>query len=93
LHASAAFAEAHETGQTQPIELTQSRDSAAVIGIMGTDVKFTPVEALLSDTDMKNRKSKKAWWYEHRPLVDLLSGRGLFASREQDEEKAHKEPS
>jgi 6-phosphofructokinase 1 len=58
---------------------------------MGADVKFTPIEDLLSETDLKNRKSKKAWWYEHRPLVDLLSGRGLFASREQDEKAAQEQ--
>lgn len=88
LHASAAFAEAHENGRCQPIELTRSRESAAVVGIMGTDVKFTAVEDLLSETDMKNRKSTREWWYQHRPLVDLLSGRGLFASREQDKREA-----
>ncbi|KAI9282843.1 6-phosphofructokinase [Umbelopsis sp. AD052] len=91
LHASAAFTEAHENGKCQPIELTHAKESAAVIGIMGTDVKFTPIEDLLGETDMKNRKSQKAWWYEHRPLVDLLSGRGLFASREQDERENRKE--
>ncbi|GAB5588197.1 6-phosphofructokinase [Umbelopsis nana] len=91
MHASAAFAEAHENGRDQPIELTNSKESASVIGIMGTDVKSTPIEDLLSETDLKNRKSKKAWWYEHRPLVDLLSGRGLFASREQDEKAAQEQ--
>ncbi|KAG2184891.1 hypothetical protein INT43_000804 [Umbelopsis isabellina] len=86
LHASAAFSEAHANRSEQPIELTHAKESAAVVGIMGTDVKFTSVTDLLSETDLKNRKSTKSWWYAHRPLVDLLSGRGLFTSREQDEQ-------
>ncbi|KAG0166860.1 6-phosphofructokinase, alpha subunit [Apophysomyces sp. BC1034] len=78
-HSTEAFDKAHEARKEAPIELTRCADSAAVIGISGADISFLSVQELLPVTDAKNRKPKAAWWYDHRPLVDLLAGRGLFA--------------
>ncbi|KAI7863730.1 6-phosphofructokinase [Spinellus fusiger] len=65
-----------------PIELTQETVSVAVVGMRGHKVTFSPVKELMLDTDITNRKPRSAWWYEHRPLVDLLSGRGHFDEEE-----------
>ncbi|KAF1798054.1 6-phosphofructokinase [Mucor lusitanicus] len=77
-HTSEALCKAHETGSPVPIELTNSNESVAVAGISGHSVIFEPVTALMAVTDMKNRKPRTAWWSEHRPVIDLLAGRGHF---------------
>ncbi|KAI9315943.1 6-phosphofructokinase [Dichotomocladium elegans] len=78
-HSIAALNKAHEEGTPAPVEICSGDESIAVVGITGVDVTFRSVKELLPVTDMKNRKPKAAWWFEHRPLVDLLSGRGLFS--------------
>ncbi|KAI7859897.1 6-phosphofructokinase [Circinella umbellata] len=83
LHSSEALDKAYLSKQGTPIELTQCEDSVAVVGIWGADVKCNSVKSLLPVTDMKNRKPRSAWWFEHRPLVDLLAGRGLFTPEAQ----------
>lgn len=83
LHATEALDRAFQTKNPTPVELTRSHESAAVVGISGVDVVFSSVQELLPKTDFKNRKPRGAWWYEHRPLVDLLSGRGLFTPQAQ----------
>lgn len=69
---------AHKSGSPVPIELTNIKESVTVAGISGHAVVFGPVTSLLSVTDMKNRKPRDAWWYEHRSVIDLLAGRGYF---------------
>ncbi|CAO3700457.1 unnamed protein product [Rhizopus stolonifer] len=69
---------AHKDGVEAPIDLTNVKQSVTVAGIHGNSIVFTPVEDLMEETDMKNRKPHKAWWAEHRPIIDLLAGRGLF---------------
>jgi 6-phosphofructokinase 1 len=50
--------------------------TAAVIGIQGAHVVFSPMEKLeREDTDWKNRRPKKAFWLGLRGIVDTLSGR------------------
>ncbi|KAI7858881.1 phosphofructokinase domain-containing protein [Circinella umbellata] len=84
-HTSEALNTAFEQKRDEPtpIELTKSKDSIAVVGISGVDVIYSSVQDLLPKTDLKNRKPRGAWWYEHRPLVDMLSGRGLFTKQQQ----------
>lgn len=82
-HTSEALDKAFEAKQVAPVELSKDPASAAVVGITGVDVKFRSVQELLPITDLKNRKPRDAWWFEHRPLVDLLSGRGLFTPQAQ----------
>ncbi|KAG1066159.1 hypothetical protein G6F42_026713 [Rhizopus arrhizus] len=77
-HTTEALCKAHEAGSPVPIELTNSKESVAVAGISGHSVIFEPVSALMAVTDMKNRKPRTAWWSEHRPVIDLLAGRGHF---------------
>ncbi|KAI9320079.1 6-phosphofructokinase [Dichotomocladium elegans] len=82
-HTSDALNDAHNSGSPAPIELTTAPESIAVVGIAGNAVKYNSVKDLLAETDIKNRKPRAAWWYEHRDLVDLLAGRGLFTPEAQ----------
>ncbi|OAD65385.1 hypothetical protein PHYBLDRAFT_137735 [Phycomyces blakesleeanus NRRL 1555(-)] len=56
----------------------------AVVGLTGAEVHFPSVKELVPKADLANRKPNKAWWFEHRDLVDLLSGRGLFTPEAQE---------
>lgn len=51
------------------------RESAAVITIQGSRIVFAPVEDVLAQTDMKNRRGKTTWWKDIRELVELMGGR------------------
>ncbi|KAI8092438.1 6-phosphofructokinase [Gilbertella persicaria] len=82
-HTSAALEEAYCSKQDVPIELSRMHESAAVVGLSGVGVTYRPVTELIAVSDMKNRKPLDSWWMEHRPLVDLLSGRGLFTPQAQ----------
>jgi 6-phosphofructokinase 1 len=82
-HTSAALGIAYKQKAPVPVELTKATESAAVVGVSGSDVAYNPVKELIKVTDMKNRKPLDAWWLGHRPLVDLLSGRGLFTPESQ----------
>ncbi|KAI9010016.1 6-phosphofructokinase [Phycomyces nitens] len=83
-HTAAALEKAHLLGEPVPIELTTVPESIAVVGLIGAEVHFPSVEELLPKADLANRKPTKAWWFEHRNLVDLLSGRGLFTPEAQE---------
>ncbi|KAF7722032.1 6-phosphofructokinase, alpha subunit [Apophysomyces ossiformis] len=85
-HSAEACDQAHHARRDAPIELTRSVESAAVVGLSGADVSFLSVQELLPMTDSKNRKPKAAWWYQHRPFVDLLAGRGLFANQNSEKQ-------
>ncbi|KAI9019185.1 6-phosphofructokinase [Phycomyces nitens] len=82
-HTCEALEKAHVSGDSAPIALTSAPESIAVIGLSGAEVQFPSVQDLLPTTDIVNRKPVKAWWFEHRALVDLLSGRGLFTPEAQ----------
>ncbi|KAI9266930.1 6-phosphofructokinase [Phascolomyces articulosus] len=82
-HSSCALDKAHANNEAVPIELTNCEESVAVVGIWGADVRYNSTNSLLPITDMKNRKPRTAWWFEHRPLVDLLAGRGMFTPQAQ----------
>lgn len=51
-------------------------NSTSVIGIQGSEVVFTPMQALEEQgTDWPNRRPKAAHWLEIRDVVDVLGGR------------------
>ncbi|ORE10195.1 6-phosphofructokinase [Rhizopus microsporus var. microsporus] len=79
-HASEALDQAQQAGNAAPVELTNTNQSVTVAGIHGNSIVFRPVADLMKETDMKNRKPYNAWWAEHRPIIDLLAGRGLFST-------------
>ncbi|CAO3674658.1 unnamed protein product [Rhizopus stolonifer] len=82
-HTSGNLNEAHDANKQAPIDLCRLEESAAVVGLSGSDVTYRSVKELIPLTDMRNRKPLDTWWLSHRPLVDLLSGRGLFTPQAQ----------
>ncbi|TKA23328.1 ATP-dependent 6-phosphofructokinase [Salinomyces thailandicus] len=57
-------------------EINDDPMSAAVIGIRGARVKFTPMERVESEeTDWKDRRPKNEYWMALVDVVDTLSGR------------------
>ncbi|KAF8501507.1 6-phosphofructokinase [Russula emetica] len=52
-----------------------SADSAAVITLQSSAVKWVPVGEMLAHADMKNRRGKEAWWRDYKELVEKLVAR------------------
>ncbi|CAO3625393.1 unnamed protein product [Cunninghamella echinulata] len=73
----------NQNDNSMKIQVCKTPKSASVIGLCGANVKYQSVKELESQTDIKNRKPKHAWWYKRREFVDLLSGRGLFTAEAQ----------
>ncbi|KAF3927500.1 6-phosphofructokinase [Arthrobotrys entomopaga] len=82
-----------ETHGGSKADVFDNPESAAVIGIQGAAVVFTPMSILeATDTDWKNRRPKKAFWRNLRVVVDVLSGRTdtfdeSFMADEEDEDE------
>lgn len=51
------------------------RDTAAVITIQGSGVKWVPVHEMLEHADMVNRRGKTQWWDNYPTLVEELVAR------------------
>ncbi|KAH7930171.1 6-phosphofructokinase [Leucogyrophana mollusca] len=76
LRCMAFLEEHHEELQKQPSKVKQAPpESAAVITIQGSAIKWVPVQEMLQHADMKNRRGKTAWWEDIRGLVEDLVGR------------------
>ena len=59
-----------------PDEVVADPKSMAVIGIIGSAVKFGAMEQLeREETDWKDRRPKKEFWIKFKDIVDTLSGR------------------
>ncbi|KAI6836524.1 ATP-dependent [Hortaea werneckii] len=57
-------------------EIKNDPNSAAIIGIRGARVKFTPMEKVENEeTDWKDRRPKDEYWMSLIDVVDTLSGR------------------
>lgn len=73
-----------------PDEIADDDYSAAVIGVNGSQVLFSPLggpnglEA--TDTDWSRRRPKKEFWLRFQGLVDILSGRPKSGGRVQEGE-------
>ncbi|KAJ2709904.1 6-phosphofructokinase, alpha subunit, partial [Coemansia spiralis] len=52
-------------------------DTAVLIGVIGSEVRFTPIEDLVAQTDFTRRVPRENWWGTVRQLVDILSGVGV----------------
>ncbi|KAG9225066.1 hypothetical protein CCMSSC00406_0008770 [Pleurotus cornucopiae] len=71
------------TGQDTEIGYNSTRhwhappESAAVITIQSSSIKWVPVREMVEHADMKHRRGKKAWWIDSRvkDLVESLVGR------------------
>ncbi|KIJ67059.1 hypothetical protein HYDPIDRAFT_166445 [Hydnomerulius pinastri MD-312] len=68
--------EHHDKLLMQPAKVkTAPSESAAVITIQGSAIKWVPVQDMVQHADMKNRRGKTAWWAEVKDLVEALAGR------------------
>ncbi|KAI9061301.1 6-phosphofructokinase [Trametes sanguinea] len=66
----------HQELLKQPAKSKQAPpESAAVITIQGTSVKWVQVQEMVEHADMKNRRGKHSWWDNHRELVEALVAR------------------
>ncbi|KAG6872553.1 hypothetical protein C0995_008897 [Termitomyces sp. Mi166 len=72
-----AFIERHHALlQTQSAKTRQaSSDSAAVITIQSSSIKWVPVQEMVKHADMKNRRGKESWWQGVTEIVEALVGR------------------
>jgi 6-phosphofructokinase 1 len=76
-----AFIEEHaEILSKQPVHKTRCAgpESAAVITIQSSSIKWVPVKEMLHQADMVNRRGKSAWWNNVIPLVEELAGKPQF---------------
>lgn len=74
---SMAFIEKHhEVLRGKKFKVRQaSADSAAVITLQSSAIKWVPVGEMLAHADMKNRRGKEAWWGGYKELVEKLVAR------------------
>ncbi|KIY43861.1 6-phosphofructokinase [Fistulina hepatica ATCC 64428] len=72
-----AFIERHHAILAQQPEQRRraSPESAAVITIQSSSVKFVPVQEMVPHADMENRRGKEQWWLELKLLTEVLAGR------------------
>lgn len=56
-------------------------DTAVIITIIGSKVKFTSAVDMAKEADMKNRRAKNAWWHNLKDLAELMGGRTGLADR------------
>lgn len=76
LRCMAFLEEHHDALQKQAGKVKQAPpESAAVITIQGSALKWVPVQEMVQHADMKNRRGKTAWWAEIKDLVEALVGR------------------
>ncbi|KAJ1777601.1 6-phosphofructokinase, alpha subunit [Coemansia sp. RSA 2523] len=60
-----------------PCVYTDAPQTAAVIGVVGSEVRFTPISDLVVHTDFARRVPRTIWWEASRQLIDILSGVGV----------------
>ncbi|KAJ1888949.1 6-phosphofructokinase, alpha subunit [Kickxella alabastrina] len=60
-----------------PTIYTSSPSSVAVIGVIGSEMRFTPITELVAHTDFERRVPRTFWWKASRQLIDILSGVGV----------------
>lgn len=53
-------------------------ESAAVITIQSSSIKWVPVREMVHQADMVNRRGKSAWWHDVALLVEELAGKPQF---------------
>lgn len=75
------FIEEHnEILSKQPTHKTRHAgpESAAVITIQASSIKWVPVQEMVQQADMENRRGKRAWWDDVKYLVEELAGKPQF---------------
>ncbi|GAW07409.1 6-phosphofructokinase [Lentinula edodes] len=60
----------------QPVKARHATpDSAAIITIQSSSLKWVPVQEMVAHADMQNRRGKNPWWANIKELAELLAGR------------------
>ncbi|KAI0293751.1 6-phosphofructokinase [Russula brevipes] len=74
---SMAFIEKHHEGlRGKKFKARQAGpETAAVITLQSSAIKWVPVGEMVAHADMKNRRGKDAWWGEYKGLVERLVAR------------------
>jgi 6-phosphofructokinase 1 len=71
----------HDRLQNLPPEARNaSPESAAVITIQGSTIKWVPLQEMVQHADMENRRGKNPWWLKTKELVEALVGRPQFSA-------------
>ncbi|KAI6008133.1 phosphofructokinase domain-containing protein [Pisolithus orientalis] len=76
LRCMAFLEEYHQSLLAQPLKSRCAPpESAAVITIQRSALKWVPVTEMVKHADMKNRRGKEVWWESVKVWVEALSGR------------------
>lgn len=60
----------------QPVKTRHAPpDSAAIITIQSSSLKWVPVQEMVAHADMENRRGKNPWWEGLKELAESLAGR------------------
>lgn len=79
LRCMAFIEEHHEILSKQPYKTRYAGpETAAVITIQASSIKWVPVQDMVQHADMVNRRGKTAWWNDVRQLVEELAGKPQF---------------
>jgi 6-phosphofructokinase 1 len=72
-----AFCEDHHRALLQqPVRSRAAPpESAAVIALQGTAVRWVPVREMAAHADVKLRRGKETWWQKYKDLVETLVAR------------------
>ena len=74
-----AFIEEHHEILSQQVKTRCAEpESAAVITIQSSSIKWMPVREMVQHADMVNRRGKSAWWHDVALLVEELAGKPQF---------------
>ncbi|KDR76336.1 hypothetical protein GALMADRAFT_247728 [Galerina marginata CBS 339.88] len=75
-----AFLEEHHEVLSQKSHKSRQAgpDTAAVITIQSSDIKWVPVQDMVKHADMVNRRGKENWWGSVTDLVEQLAGKPQF---------------
>lgn len=71
-HGSASVTQPHQTPRRA------SKETAAMITIQGTAIKFTSVQDVVQYADMQNRRALHSWWEPYKELAEQLGGLPQF---------------
>lgn len=76
-----AFIEKHHLALLNSSSKTKQAppESAAIITVQSSDIRWVPVQEMVQHADMKNRRGKAVWWTGIKELVEVLAGRPQFA--------------
>lgn len=70
-----AFLEEHHEVLRKQTKRQATPNTAAVITIQGSAIKWVPVNDMVEHADMKNRTGIHGWWQDIRELVDAMVAR------------------